>query len=124
MGIEICLENLSETANHLSDVFKVLPHLKLTLDIGHAQLLSSRNTSSGFMDRFPDRIRHVHMHDNYGGESPEDDLHLPVGKGIVDFKKILRKLKTIGYRGTFTLELTPAQITSCLAYVKKLLHIS
>jgi len=122
-GIEICLENLSETSNHLSDVFKALPHLNLTLDIGHAQLLSSRNTSYGFIDRFPERIKHVHIHDNYGGESPEDDLHLPVGKGIVEFEKILRKLKTIGYGRTFTLELRPAQIKDCLAYVKKMLFV-
>jgi sugar phosphate isomerase/epimerase len=120
-GIKICLENLSETATHLSDVFKFLPHLNLTLDIGHAQLLSSQNTSYGFIDRFPERIKHVHIHDNRGGDSPDDDLHLPVGKGIIDFGTIFRKLKDIGYHGTFTLELRPPQIETCLAYVKKLL---
>lgn len=122
-GIEICLENLSETASQLSDVFNALPHLNLTLDIGHAQLLSSQNTSYGFIDGFPDRIKHVHIHDNRGGVSPEDDLHLPVGEGIVDFERIFRKLRTIGYQGTFTLELRPLQIKTCLAYVKKLLLI-
>lgn len=120
-GIEICLENLSETAAHLSDVFKVLPHLNLTLDIGHAQLLAGQNTSYGLIDRFPESIKHVHIHDNRGGNSPEDDLHLPIGEGIIDFGRIFRKLKTIGYHGTFTLELRPAQIKTCLAYVKKIL---
>ncbi len=120
-GIEICLENLSETATHLSDVFKFLPHLNLTLDIGHAQLLSTQNTSYGFIERFPERIKHVHIHDNRGGDSPDDDLHLPVGKGIIDFERIFRKLESIGYHGTFTFELRPAQIKTCLTYVKKLL---
>ena len=123
-GIEICLENLSETATHLSDVFKVLPHLNLTLDIGHAQLLSNQNTSYGFIDRFPERIKHVHIHDNRGGDSPDDDLHLPVGEGIIDFGKIFRKVKEVGYHGTFTLELRPPEIKACLPYVKQLLHIS
>ena len=123
-GITICLENLSETATHLSDVFKVLPHLNLTLDIGHAQLLSNQNTSYGFIDRFPERIKHVHIHDNRGGDSPDDDLHLPVGKGIIEFGKIFRKVKEIGYHGTITLELRPPEIKACLPYVKQLLHIS
>jgi sugar phosphate isomerase/epimerase len=122
-GIEICLENLSETATHLSDIFKFLPHLNLTLDIGHAQLLSRQNTSYGFIERFPERIKHAHIHDNYGGHSPDDDLHLPVGKGIIDFERIFRKLKAVGYHGTFTLELRPAQIKTCLGYVKKLLFM-
>ncbi|MBW2032574.1 MAG: sugar phosphate isomerase/epimerase [Deltaproteobacteria bacterium] len=123
-GITICLENLSETATHLSGVFKVLPLLNLTLDIGHAQLLSNQNTSYGFIDRFPERIKHVHIHDNRGGDSPDDDLHLPVGKGIIEFGKIFRKVKEIGYHGTITLELRPPEIKTCLPYVKQLLHIS
>lgn len=124
MGIEICLENLSETASHLSDIFKVLPHLNLTLDIGHAQLLSSQNTSYGFVERFPERIKHVHIHDNRGGDSPEDDLHLPIGEGIVDFEGIFGELERMGYCSTCTLELRPAQIKACLAHVKKLLQIA
>ena len=120
-GVEICLENLSETATHLSQIFELLPRLNLTLDIGHAQLLSSRNTSHGFIERFPEKIRHVHIHDNRGGDSPLDDLHLPVGKGIIDFGRMFRKLKAIGYHRTFTLELRPEQIKTCLSSVKNLL---
>ncbi|MBW1736932.1 MAG: sugar phosphate isomerase/epimerase, partial [Deltaproteobacteria bacterium] len=92
--------------------------------IGHAQLLSNQNTSYGFIDRFPERIKHVHIHDNRGGDSPDDDLHLPVGKGIIEFGKIFRKVKEIGYHGTITLELRPPEIKTCLPYVKQLLHIS
>jgi sugar phosphate isomerase/epimerase len=123
MGITICLENLSETATHLSGVFKALPHLNLTLDLAHSQLLSKQNTSYGFIEHYPGKIKHVHVHDNYGGDSPGDDLHLPVGEGVVDFEGIFQKLKDIEYGRTITLELRPWEIRECLSYVKKLIRV-
>lgn len=120
LGITICLENLSETSTHLARVFNALPLLQLTLDIGHAQLLSEENTSFGFMTRYPERIKHIHLHDNRGGDSPEDDLHLPVGEGIIDFEKIVKELNVIGYNGTISLELKPWEIKKCLGYVKQI----
>ena len=120
MGITICLENLSETALHLAPVFKALPDLGLTLDLGHAQLLAEKNTAIGFLDRYPDRIKHVHIHDNRGGNSPSEDLHLPVGEGIVDFEAIFQKLNKIGYQKTITLELKPAEIEKNLSKVMQL----
>lgn len=123
-GITVCIENLSENATHLSGVFETLPPLNLTLDLGHAQLLTAQNTSLGFMQRFPERIRHIHLHDNLGGDSSADDLHLPVGKGAVDFDGILRRLNQIGYNGTMTLELKPAEIRDNLDRVRQLLNAS
>jgi len=120
-GITVCIENLSENATHLSGIFETLPPLNLTLDLGHAQLLTAQNTSLGFMQRFPERIRHIHLHDNLGGDSSADDLHLPMGKGAVDFDGIFRKLNQIGYDGTMTLELKPAEIKESLGTVKQLI---
>lgn len=119
--ITICLENLSETAEHMAPIFGALPSLNLTLDLGHAQLLSDKNTSFGFIEKFPGRIRHIHLHDNLGGASSDDDLHLPVGKGVVDFDGIFRRLNQIGYDRTMTLELKPAEIKESLGTVKQLL---
>jgi len=120
-GITVCLENLSENANHLSEIFDALPLLCLTLDLGHAQLISDQNTSIGFIERYPDRIKHIHLHDNLGGNSANDDLHLPVGQGVIDFKKIFWQLKAMGYNRTITLELKAVEIKKCLSYVKELL---
>lgn len=120
-GITVCLENLSENANHLAEIFDALPLLYLTLDLGHAQLLSDQNTSIGFIERYPGRIRHIHLHDNLGGNSAADDLHLPVGQGIIDFKKIFRHLKAMGYDRSITLELKAFEIRKCLGCVKELL---
>jgi sugar phosphate isomerase/epimerase len=69
--------------------------------------LSPENTAYRFIDRFPDRIRHIHIHDNRGGNSPGDDLHLPLGEGSINFPRILSALLQSGYDGTITLEVPP-----------------
>ena len=122
LGITICLENLSESDSDLAEIFKELPLLKLTLDLGHAELLSKSNTSVGFMRRYPEKIRHIHLHDNRGGDSPDDDLHLPVGEGSIDFEKIFQELRAMDYHGTICLELPPQAVKKCLGYVKQLLN--
>jgi len=120
--IIICLENLSENWHDLKIAFDNLPLLNMTLDVGHGQLLRKENTSFNIIKRYPDRIKHIHLHDNLGGNTPVNDLHLPPGRGIVDFKNIFNSLRNVGYIGTATLELKPFEIKSCLGFVKKLLH--
>jgi sugar phosphate isomerase/epimerase len=122
--ITVCLENLSETASHMVTPFTDLPRLNLTLDVGHAQLLTEMNTSYEFIERYPERVKHVHLHDNRGGDSYRDDLHLVPGEGIVDFEKVFRKLKAMDYNRTITLELIPSEIAKCLGHVKELLSRS
>lgn len=119
-GLTVCIENLSERASDLADAFASVPLLNLTLDLGHAELLSNENTSFGFIERYPERIKHIHLHDNFGGSSADDDLHLPVGEGKIDFEKIFEKLRDLNYEGTITLELSPEQIESCLGRVRAL----
>jgi sugar phosphate isomerase/epimerase len=121
-GITLCLENLSENDVHLAKVLAAVPELNLTLDLGHAELLSEENTSFGFLANCPDRIKHIHLHDNHGGASPADDLHLPVGEGKIDFHKIFQRLHAVHYRGTIAMELRPAEIASCLGYVERLVY--
>jgi sugar phosphate isomerase/epimerase len=121
LGIEVCIENLSERVSDLEDALNRLPLLNLTLDLGHAQILTKKNTSHEFIEKYPDRIKHIHIHDNRGGNSPRDDLHLPVGDGIIDFISIFKGLGSINYQRTMTLELKPSQIRKCLSHVKDLL---
>lgn len=120
-GITLCIENLSERADHLERYFRELPDLNLTLDVGHGQLLTDRNTGYEFIKQWPERIRHVHLHDNRGGDSHLDDLHLPPGEGNIDLKDILEKLRLQGYDRTVTLELKPFEIEGCLHRVKGML---
>jgi sugar phosphate isomerase/epimerase len=106
-GVTLCIENLSEHADHFAPAFERVPGLGLTLDLGHGQILAPEergNASFELIDRFADRIRHVHLHDNLGGDRSRDDLHLPLGQGKVDFAGILRALREAGYGGGFSLE--------------------
>ena len=120
-GITICLENLSENASSMKDPFAALPALNLTLEVGHAQLLTKINRSYRIIEQYPEKIKHIHLHDNRGGDSARDDLHLLPGEGVVDFKRIFGRLKKIGYNRTITLELKPPEIKKCLGFVKKLI---
>jgi sugar phosphate isomerase/epimerase len=124
LGITVCLENLSEHAEHMAEVLASVPRLMLTLDVGHAQLLAEENSSFGLIKRYPERLRHIHLHDNRGGNSPSDDLHLPVGEGEIDIGAILNELQVSGYQGTMTLELRPHEIRGCLPLVRRLLSDS
>ena len=120
-NITICLENLSENWDDLDRILKQLSQLYLTLDVGHAQLLRPKTTAFDMIAAYAHRIKHLHLHDNIGGNSVDDDLHLPVGEGNVDFLGILGALKEAGYAGTATLELKPEEIKRCLPFAKTLL---
>lgn len=107
LGIVLCLENLSETYKDFMPAFQYVPDLMMTLDIGHAQLLTPKNTSYGFIDHYFSRIAHLHVHDNRGGMSVKDDLHLPLGEGIVDYPGIFTLLREKAYISTITMEVKP-----------------
>ncbi|MBN1636096.1 MAG: sugar phosphate isomerase/epimerase [Deltaproteobacteria bacterium] len=102
--VTICLENLSERYSSFADAFQAIDDLRMTLDIGHGQLLSSQNTAFDFIRKGYDRIAHLHVHDNFGGTSVKDDLHLALGDGVVDYRGIFTLLKNKGYGSSVTME--------------------
>ncbi len=104
-GVLVSLENLSETATDLEHILEAVPDLGLTLDVGHGQLLTDTNTSFDIIDNLSASIKHIHLHDNRGGQGVKGDLHLPLGDGIIDFQGIFEALAKKGYDGTVTLEL-------------------
>jgi sugar phosphate isomerase/epimerase len=108
--VVIGLENVTESAFDLEPVLDAVPGLCLTLDIGHAQLGPPLNNSVEIVKRLGPAIRHLHVHDNREGVGQADDLHLPVGEGIIDFPTILKALIGRGYKGTMTLEMKPHEL--------------
>jgi len=107
LGICLCIENMFPRFHSLVDpedfveVFERFSTLKLTLDTGHANIESKGGKKTlDFIERFYDRIGHIHAADNFGKE----DNHLPIGVGTIDFLKIIKALKGIGYDETVTLE--------------------
>jgi sugar phosphate isomerase/epimerase len=110
-GIIVCIENLSERSDSFLPAFEAIPGLRMTLDIGHAQLLSRQNSSFRFIEEHFERISHIHVHDNRGGTSVKDDLHLPLGEGIVDYPAIFASLLSRGYASTVTMEVKPGDMS-------------
>ncbi len=116
------LENLSERTDDFKQAFNLFPKMGLTLDLGHSQLLTSKNTAYSFIEMYPERISHVHIHDNYGGNTPDDDLHLPLGEGAITFEPILHALCETGYNGTITLEVAPEYFEQGKEKLEKILN--
>ncbi|MBU2643825.1 sugar phosphate isomerase/epimerase [bacterium] len=114
----LCLENLSAQHDSFSMFFEAIPNLRMTMDIGHGELLSKENTAFGFMENVFSKIAHVHVHDNLGGNSVKDDLHLALGDGIVDYPRILALLKEKGYQSTITMEVKPGDMPRTLKVLK------
>lgn len=74
----------------LKKAFEEIPTIYFCLDVGHA--------------KFGKLLKHIHIHDNIGGDSEKQDLHLPIGDGKINFKPIFEKLKETKYSGNITLE--------------------
>jgi sugar phosphate isomerase/epimerase len=103
-NVGLMLENLPgdyNTVAQLAPLLDSLPEIGLHLDIGHANLRVPHNTADELIRAYGPRLRHVHLHDNKGGDA---DLHLPLGSGTVDFSRHLRTLRACGYDATITLE--------------------
>jgi sugar phosphate isomerase/epimerase len=103
-GVGIMIENLPgsfNTPEQLGQILDPLPTIGLHLDIGHCNLKVDQITTGPILRQYGDRLKHVHLHDNRGGEL---DLHLPLGSGDIDIEEQIRILREIGYDGTITLE--------------------
>ena len=116
----VYLENLSEEVEDLILPFFEVRQVGLTLDLGHGQLMRRQNTSFNFISRMPERIAHVHVHDNQGGRSPKDDIHLPLGQGVVPLADIITALVASGYDETITLEVPAEAMEESLAKLKEM----
>jgi sugar phosphate isomerase/epimerase len=106
-GIRLMVENMDRMftePDDFSGIFNAAPEAGFHLDIGHANLrLGPREPirTAALLDAYGDRLAHVHVSDNRGGEL---DLHEPLGAGTIDWKAAIRALKNKGYDGTVTLE--------------------
>lgn len=106
-GITLMVENLDRMFSDVEDLQGLLdavPELSFHLDVGHANLrlgMGGQNRTPALLDAFGERLAHVHLSDNRGGDQ---DLHLPLGAGTIDWRKMIGALKGAGYDGTVTLE--------------------
>jgi sugar phosphate isomerase/epimerase len=66
---------------------------EIAIDIAHAFVGNGNKRLKKIMKRLGSRIGHCHISDNFG----EEDEHLPIGHGDIDFEMVVKELKRIGY---------------------------
>lgn len=116
----IVLENTEEDVITLKRVFDVIPKIYFCLDIGHANIFVKENRSIKLINTFGKLLKHIHIHDNVGGDSEDSDIHLPIGEGNINFKPIFEKLKEINYSGNITLELYKPDLESIKKSIRRI----
>ncbi|MDR2874087.1 MAG: sugar phosphate isomerase/epimerase [Methanobrevibacter sp.] len=117
-GVNVVVENMP---NHEGFIYKDIHELDsllnelemdMALDIGHA-------FTNGFKEEelYFDSVKHIHLSDNFG----EKDLHLSLGKGIIDFEKIISKFKKKKCNDLFILETNEKKdILSNIEYINNI----
>jgi sugar phosphate isomerase/epimerase len=123
-NVEIMLENAAEKGEikdfkHFKYIIDKVSGLKVHLDVGHAFIDDDMKGVEKYVRTFKSKIVHVHMHDNHG----KSDEHLPLGAGLIDYKKVIKLLKKIRYNRTITFEVFSKDLDlleSSMKKVKKL----
>lgn len=104
LGMTVMLENMpnEKQISAINDYKYVIDRVKglwVHLDIAHAHIDGGIKNVEKFVKTFDKKITHVHFSDNLGS-----DDHLPIGKGNIDYDKVVKLLKKTGYSKTITFE--------------------
>ena len=121
--IKIMVENTKAIFNELNvlaTILKQVPGLKLHWDVGHANLGNEgeKKTKQAF-HIFKNRIAHLHFSDNNG----QEDQHLPLGTGNINWPFIVKTLLNNKYDKTITLEIHSSDPSYLLFSRDKLRYI-
>jgi sugar phosphate isomerase/epimerase len=105
-GLNTAIENLPEKYGFLMkqpEDFKKfyketsLNDIGIVLDVGHANL---EGQTEQFLKKLPDKIVHMHISDNTG----ENDQHLGIGHGKIDWQQFAETLREIAYDKNIMIE--------------------
>ncbi|MFA5023594.1 MAG: sugar phosphate isomerase/epimerase family protein [Patescibacteria group bacterium] len=113
------IDNLIETVAAVNE-----ENFGHTLDIGHANISGEDYLRA--LEKIGNKLFHIHVHDNFGG--PETNLtkchrvdpHLPLGRGIIDWCRVIQTLKKINYQNYLEIESEIPDIEQSLKYLKEL----
>jgi sugar phosphate isomerase/epimerase len=103
IGVTVVVENGDGTEEHINEIGLLMhevPSVFFHIDVGHAHINGGNEGINEFIERYKDRIKHIHFSDNLGAY----DEHLGMGYGDVDWERTVKLLKKIGYDSTITLE--------------------
>jgi sugar phosphate isomerase/epimerase len=103
-GVEVCVENLKRAFFDAHDFPTLFEHTDaaMCLDTGHAHVVGmGAAEQAAFLRDHGDRIDHVHLNDT---RRDDDDEHLPVGLGRVEFGDLAAAMVESDWSGTCTHE--------------------
>ncbi len=113
LGIRLAVENMPKSEWLFFDKPGLDLHgMGLVLDVGHAQTCG---TLSEFL-KCPE-LSHVHLHDNSG----QNDEHLPLGRGCIDFGPVLKAIDERGITAALE-QKTEGGVQESLAALKGLIQ--
>ncbi|MHA1171003.1 MAG: sugar phosphate isomerase/epimerase family protein [Candidatus Heimdallarchaeota archaeon] len=93
--------------------------LGITWDIGHSN--TTEFSQMDFLDLFKSKLVHIHIHDNAGPAKGWTDTHQEIGKGNIQWKALLSKIKKANFKGSYILELSnKSKINNSLEYISQL----
>jgi len=127
-GLRIAVENLPAInmmlgmyPDELNQIVRGvnMDNLGICLYVAHANTTKTLDEFLNIRDKAEDMdIIHLHASDNFGA----DDLHLPLGKGNLDWKKVLNGINDCEYEGVMVMELyTIEGGIASLEFIRKLL---
>jgi sugar phosphate isomerase/epimerase len=104
-NVKIAIENIPEifpallrSVDDFSRFYEELGiDIGLALDVGHANV---NGQTKEFMNKFGDRIVHMHVSDNDG----KQDSHLGIGKGTVDWQDFAKSVRRMQFGGVVMVE--------------------
>lgn len=111
LGCIIAVENIFEKEpSTLHGLLEAIddPFFRHCFDVGHWNMFTSVSMDEWFAALGP-YIAEVHIHDNYG----RADEHLPLGEGVIDFKKFFALLKQYAPDAVKTLEAHTVERMMC-----------
>jgi sugar phosphate isomerase/epimerase len=111
MGIKMALESFCYPPfifNGLDDFMQFVSNfppteLGILLEVGH--LYQAGFNLDKAIHTFGSRVLDVHVHDATRQKDFRKATHLPIGKGTIDFSRLIFRLRRVGYEGWLTLEI-------------------
>lgn len=103
--IDVAFENIDGHYHDISTYTTIAANTpaSLCLDTGHAAMSGYDATDQAqFLTDHGDTVSHIHLNDT---RHTDEDEHLPVGLGTIDFEQIATTLHTIDWTGTATHEI-------------------
>ena len=112
-GLDLLVENVvcrMDPMTHWKELYRVYPDIHFVFDTKmadfHRQLDLAYEPEYAWLWQ-EDHIRHLHVNDYAGGYMDWDHMRvLPIGQGHINFSRFFSFVRSTGYRGDYTLEVT------------------